>query len=144
MKAIPWQSEHESGDSKNKERGCCTHSLAAIPFPGCFQMCLCLWLTGWHQRDIKYPLCTGQFLKQKRKDDMILFCCPSPIPTPYSPQITLLVIPGKLPLVWVAPYVLQMVCGLVAAGEKEESAKVVWKAVYKSLVPSRHQGCAGY
>lgn len=63
---------------------------------------------------------------------------------PFTPQITLLVIAGKLPLVWVAPYVQQMVCGLVAAGEKGESAKVVQKAAYKSLVPSRHQGYAVY
>ena len=80
MKAIPWQSEHESGDSDSKKGECCAHSLAAIPFPGCFQMRLCLWPSGWHQRGINV-LCVQVNFKTKeirRRDSLLLLSQPYP------------------------------------------------------------------
>lgn len=35
LKAVSWQTEHGRGDSDSRG-GCCSHSLAAVPFQDCF------------------------------------------------------------------------------------------------------------
>lgn len=83
------------------------------------------------------------FLKQKRLEDMILFCC---CPSPSTVHPTDLIV----------SYSCQATIGLsitiCAANDmwfggsrgKGESAKAVQKAACKSLVPSRHKGHAVY
>lgn len=80
MKAIPWQSQHGSGHSDNKEEECGAHSLAAIPFPDCFQMRLYFWPSGRHQRGINV-LCVQVSFKSKeirRHISLLLLCQPYP------------------------------------------------------------------
>lgn len=128
MKILPWQSEHESIDSD---------STVWLQFPS--QAVFRHMCASDLQAGIRRALMS--FLYRS-----ILKCVSLLLPQPYPNNLQ--------PADRVVSCSWQTTTGLsstictangvwfVAAGEKGGLAEVVWKAVYNSLVPSRHQGYA--